>query len=473
MTEQAMQIWSLAIEEVLLAYHFLVNATGHFSFVWTSGAGSPLTDGQRIYMDEEALIRAFARDRDWPAHALLHMLLHCMFGHPFRRKVQEGDLWDRACDIAVEKVISDLAREREEESFLSVSGEVREALFRIENRAGVMTAEGIYNACMDDPRVREDVERLSPLFFMDDHSLWRNRDAAGRRKVKRGLLLPNPEDGKEESESGEPGMTAEDLEDLIDERAFRNAEKKWRNEARKVQMELDNFQNRFGSRAGRFADQLGSILWEEIDYGEFLRNFGAVQETLKISDDAFDIAYYKYGLEIYGNIPLIEPLEFAEEKRIRTFVIAIDTSGSVQGEIVQSFLQKTVDVLRSTGSFTRMVDILLIQCDAQIQTMERITDMDQLEDLIPRLVLRGFGGTDFRPVFDFVDRRIREGKMEMPDGLLYFTDGVGAYPEKAPEYKTAFIFNRDDHISPNVPSWAIRAVLSTDSIRLLKKNELE
>ena len=471
MNRQASQIWPLAVEEVLLAYHFLVNAAGHFSFVWAGGAESPLTDGHSIYMDEEALVRDFARDRDWPAHALLHMLLHCMFGHPFRKQVGDDGLWDRACDIAVEKVIGDLAREREEQSFLYLTDQAREALFRIENRTGIMTAEGIYNACMDDPRIREDVERLSPLFFMDDHSLWRNRDGEGRRKARRALLTPVPGDRDPETEGEDLGHGDDDLEAVIEERAFRRAEEEWRSEARKVQMELDNFQNRFGSRAGRFADQLGTILWEEIDYGEFLRNFGACQETLKISDDAFDIAYYKYGLEIYGNIPLIEPLEFSEEKRIRTFVIAIDTSGSVQGDIVQNFLQKTVDVLRNTGSFTRMVDILLIQCDAEIQTMERITDMEQLEELVPGLVLRGFGGTDFRPVFDYIDGRIREGKMEIPDGLLYFTDGVGTYPEKAPEYKTAFIFNRDDHISPNVPSWAIRAVLSTDSIRLLRKNE--
>ena len=60
MIRQAGKIWSLAIEEVLLAYHFLVNATGHFSFVWAKGADSPMTDGQRVYMDEEALIREFS-----------------------------------------------------------------------------------------------------------------------------------------------------------------------------------------------------------------------------------------------------------------------------------------------------------------------------------------------------------------------------------------------------------------------------
>ena len=149
-------------------------------------------------------------------------------------------------------------------------------------------------------------------------------------------------------------------------------------------------------------------------------------------------------------------------------MIAIDTSGSVQGDIVQNFLQRTCDVLRQSGSFTERVEIYLIQCDAEVQSVERLTSLDQLHELIPRLKLRGFGGTDFRPVFAYVDRLLEEKKLTNLNGLLDFTDGVGTYPEKSPAYKTAFIFNRDDHITPHVPSWAIRAVLTTDNIRLLE-----
>ena len=214
-------------------------------------------------------------------------------------------------------------------------------------------------------------------------------------------------------------------------------------------------------------DGLAPITFEECDYTEFLRRFGAQNEVMQLSDEAFDLIYYTYGLKTYGNIPLIEPLEYREDKRIREFVIAIDTSGSVQGEIVQSFLQRTCDVLRQSGSFTTQVVIYLIQCDAEVQSVERLTSLDQLDELIPRLKLRGFGGTDFRPVFDYVDKLVEQRTLTELNGLIYFTDGVGTYPEKAPAYKTAFIFNRDDFISPNVPSWAIRAVLTTDNIRLL------
>ena len=74
-------------------------------------------------------------------------------------------------------------------------------------------------------------------------------------------------------------------------------------------------------------------------------------------------------------------------------------------------------------------------------------------------------------MFAYVDRLLEEKKLTNLNGLLYFTDGVGTYPEKSPAYKTAFIFNRDDHISPHVPSWAIRAVLTTDNIRLLEQQK--
>ena len=61
-------------------------------------------------------------------------------------------------------------------------------------------------------------------------------------------------------------------------------------------------------------------------------------ETMKVNDEEFDYIFYTYGLKLFKNIPLIEPLEYKEEKRIRDFVVAIDTSGSTSGETVQKFL---------------------------------------------------------------------------------------------------------------------------------------
>ena len=124
---------------------------------------------------------------------------------------------------------------------------------------------------------------------------------------------------------------------------------------------------------------------------------------------------------------------------------------------------------RQSGSFTERVEIYLIQCDAEVQSVERLTSLDQLHELMPPAEAPGLR----RYRLPTGVRLCRQGcwnekKLTNLNGLLYFTDGVGTYPEKSPVYKTAFIFNRDDHISPHVPSWAIRAVLTTDNIRLLE-----
>ena len=310
---------------------------------------------------------------------------------------------------------------------------------------------------------------MTQLFSRDSHALWYAAPRPGSRPAPNGQLLPA---GEDEDIANETELRKTDTRDetlqQMQQRQKEALRRQWKQLARQAKTDLETFSRRHGKRAGALMDGLGPVTFEECDYTDFLRRFGAQNEVLQLSEDEFDLIYYTYGLRTYGNVPLVEPLEYRDDKRIREFVIAIDTSGSVQGDIVQSFLQRTCDVLRQSGSFTERVEIYLIQCDAEVQSVERLTSLDQLHELIPRLKLRGFGGTDFRPVFAYVDGLLEEKKLTNLNGLLYFTDGVGTYPEKSPAYKTAFIFNRDDHISPHVPSWAIRAVLTTDNIRLLE-----
>ena len=49
-------------------------------------------------------------------------------------------------------------------------------------------------------------------------------------------------------------------------------------------------------------------------------------------------------------------------------------------------------------------------------------------------------------------------------GLIYFTDGYGIFPEKKPDYETAFVFVQDGYEIPEVPPWAIRLVLQKEDI---------
>ena len=84
---------------------------------------------------------------------------------------------------------------------------------------------------------------------------------------------------------------------------------------------------------------------ERYDYKAFLRKFAVMKEEMQVDPDSFDYIYYTYGMNHYGNMPLIEPLESREVYRIEDFVIAIDTSMSCSGELVCRFLEETYQVL--------------------------------------------------------------------------------------------------------------------------------
>ena len=185
---------------------------------------------------------------------------------------------------------------------------------------------------------------------------------------------------------------------------------------------------------------------------------------MKINDDEFDYIFYTYGMDLYGKMPLVEPLEYKEVRRIREFVIAIDTSGSVQGDTVQRFLNKTWNILKQQESFSSRINLHIIQCDAEIQEDTKITSPEEIDEYVKTMRLRGFGGTDFRPVFEYVDRLRREKEFANLGGLIYFTDGYGDFPEKQPDYRTAFVFLDEECNNYDVPVWAIRLVLRRDEI---------
>ena len=150
-------------------------------------------------------------------------------------------------------------------------------------------------------------------------------------------------------------------------------EDQWKNIAKQIEMELEIFGKVRGESAGTLVQNIRAVTRERYDYTDFLRKFAAMGEEIKTSEDEFDYIYYTYGLTHYGNMPLIEPLEYREDHRIRDFVIAIDTSGSVAGEEVQTFLRRTYGILNQQGSFFRDINVHIIQCDAEIQDDTVIT----------------------------------------------------------------------------------------------------
>ncbi|MBP3866645.1 MAG: hypothetical protein J6D25_02385, partial [Eggerthellaceae bacterium] len=257
----------------------------------------------------------------------------------------------------------------------------------------------------------------------------------------------------EESFASMHGVTVEDF-DLIT----------WTDISRLIEIDLEAFVGKSGVDAGTFEVNLSIANRKVYDYRDFLKRFSALSEEMKVSTEEFDYVYYTYGLSRYGNMPLIEPLEYQESRRIREFVIAIDTSASCAGGLVRHFIEKTYDVLRSSAAFGRKVNVHIVQCDCDVRKDTKITSMRDLDGDFGEFVARGFGGTDFRPVFKYVDDLIAACELTNLKGMIYLTDGIGKYPEEPPDYECALVFVNDDGAARKVPPWAMKVLMTEDEI---------
>ena len=195
--------------------------------------------------------------------------------------------------------------------------------------------------------------------------------------------------------------------------------------------------------------------------GSVLR-FAVMREEPRLDPDEFDLGYYSYGLRTYGNLPLIEPLESRESKKIRDFVIVIDTSESTSGELVKAFLKETFGLLKTGESFFAKCNIAVMQCDDAVRDLTFLHSTDELDRFAACLTLTGGGGTDFRPAFAKIEELRRDGTLRDLQGVLYFTDGKGTYPTRRPPYETAFLFLETGTPPPDTPPWAMRLVLSPE-----------
>ena len=418
--------------------------------------GTLATDGHTLLYDPRFILQTYKDSQEGMVRMYLHMILHCVFQHPFIGFSVDERLWSLACDMAVECAINDLGlngvsspRETKQNQIVS---EIRKDL-------KILTAEKIYSLLKRADYPDWALTQWEEAFRSDDHSPWyvwvaeiTIQSVLGTAENGMGNI-PYGENGtsKEGDGNGFPQVSAQDRE-------F------WEQVSNQIQMELEVFSKQQGDKAGNMMQNLRSVNREKYDYTAFLKKFAVLGEAMKVNEDEFDYIYYTYGLEHYDDMPLIEPLEYKEVKRIKEFVIAIDTSGSVMGEEVQMFLQKTYNILMQEDSYFSRVYIHIIQCDAEIQEDIVITNRDEFEAYLKSMKILGLGGTDFRPVFRYVDQLIEEKRFRNLKGLIYFTDGYGTFPEHKPSYTTAFLFVEEGYEIPEVPSWAIRLVLQHEDI---------
>jgi len=109
--------------------------------------------------------------------------------------------------------------------------------------------------------------------------------------------------------------------------------------------------------------------------------------------------------------------------------VAIDTSGSIDDQLLGAFMEEFKTIMQNFPS----VKIELIIADAKVHAHHTFQGGERMD-----FKLKGGGGTDYRPTFDYV-----EANLPMTTMLLYFTDGEGSFPRIPPNYEVLWALSRE------------------------------
>lgn len=364
---------------------------------------------------------------------LIHLTLHGLLGHydkdeVYHRRVIAWDVMDRQV--------------KQLENLLEKTGKSQSCTYQDTETYGYDM--GLYYQAKNNRKIADCLRKNRGCYYVDNHYLWHSKQtqkllngAGGNGEGKNG------EDKNGEGNAGGQGQSSwETARRLL----FQNNVKDINSLADALKSE-GGYQEKqtYGYAGGGDSCKVKKSDKEGNDYTDVLREFFSISEVVKEQVDTIDPMLYHYGLQLYSNVPIIEPLEVTDQKVLHTIVIAIDTSCSCAGYIAEQFLKETCNLLRDIVSTGHIERVYIVQCDAVIQQVDVFENVEDIERFCVETdswTMKGYGGTSFCPVFEKVNALMEEG--EDIECLIYLSDGIGDFPEEAPCYPSFMAITKED-----------------------------
>jgi predicted metal-dependent peptidase len=361
------------------------------------GVPTMATDGRRIVYDSSFV------DSLKPAEleaVLAHEVLHCALGHHCRRGQRDPQLWNQAADLAINPILIG-------NGFTLPAGALVDPAFNnlsaeeIYARLGQRSGRDSNSTPMQSPQ-------LSGL-GSDANNQQRTQNAfSSSPNDPPPQQVGNPEDGNSEGPSERSGGFGEVL-DATDEEG--NPVSQAQNSCQQQEWSIAADQAiRSAKACGHEPASLDRPLKEsrqsKQDWRTILRDFIAARTPADYRWSPPNRRYIGSGLY----------LPSVERTGLGPIVIGVDTSVSIGGKELEQFAGEIMAISEEAQPEA----IHVIYCDAAVQSVQEF----QSGELI-HLEPRGGGGTDFRPVFEWVE----ENRLT-PVCLIYLTDlFCHSYPE--------------------------------------------
>lgn len=383
---------------MMLRHPYLASAIARLPII--SGVDAPwcgtaATDGYHIVVNEEFLATLDDTEAEF---VLAHELLHCILDHTDRRGARDRSTWNLATDFAINQTLVELG------FWMPRSG-------LMDGRFRGLPAETIYETLERHEPTGAAMSLTSPA--IDRHARFpeeaavRVRMTLTENQTRRLVALGGWDIHLDPVDPEGRGILGRDMPTRLERlrlgETFRNA----------LMTAVR------GRQAGFVSEEVRAAARPSVSWVELLARFiGGVRLS--------DYRTYPFNKkQLHRGLYL--PTTGAPGPS--DLVVAMDTSGSIGPALARQFLAE-VDRIRALSGST----ITLLQCDTRIQSA---TTFDSWEDTIfgddrQSMAIRGRGGTDFRPVFEWVNHSIAIGP-SVPDAIIYLTDGYGTFPTAPPQ----------------------------------------
>lgn len=316
---------------------------------------------------------------------LCHEVLHCALAHHARRGSRDSRRWNIAADYAVNPIIKD--------KFSLPDG----VLF--DSGLAGLSVEDIYSRLPDDSGGGQGQRGSGAGGSSDDKSSQSEDDSGGSPDSDPGGC-GEVRDAGSEDEGVVPG-----------EADFSQAEADWKVAVVQAAQQARAF-GRLPAGVERLVDE---VVNPRVDWRAILRRF---MDTAAKSDYSWVPPNRRH---VYAGVYLPS----CRNSELGPVVVAVDTSGSISNEMLGRVAAELSAIFQDART-----EVHVIYCDVKIQSVEYFP----AGEFPSRLNAKGGGGTDFRPVFDWV-----EGSGVIPSCLIYFSDLEGEYPEVVPGFPVLWV----------------------------------
>lgn len=367
-------------------------------FIPTETMPTAATDGKDIFYNPDFLHSLSAPQQDG---LLLHEVLHAALLHVLRRGVRDAWKWNIAADIVVNGIIS------QQSCFELPEGGIRDTElenFSVEEIYELLQQQKECNHCLNNPDLLE-------------------------------TSLQGEEGKNSVGEQGLRPMRPNQSEGLLSEAKKAQLESHWRNAMQQAAVIARTTSQ--GTLPAGIERELGALDTAQLDWRSYLWRY-----LVKTPTDytGFDRRFIGRGLY----------LENLEGESVKVYV-AVDTSGSIDNQLLKMFLSEVNGILNSYPH----LECELYYADADVYgAYELNPDSD-----IPKP--QGGGGTSFVPFFD----KVIASWDGMTTGVcVYLTDGYGDFPNTTPELPVLWVVTPGGLDLAQFPFGETVRLLSTSSL---------